>query len=480
MTTRFPEMMDYDGFNAPSRVECDIFDLVVEGNLPSEINGSWYRSTPDPQYPPRLGQDTYISGDGMISVFRFENGHVDFRARYVMTDRLKADRAARRGLFGLYRNPYTDDQSVRGINRCANNTTPIFHAGKLFALKEDGLAMELHPETLETTGVWDYQGKLKSRTMTAHPRPDPITGELHFFGYEAAGLGTPDVAYCVADKQGQLIREDWFKVPYVSLMHDFAVTREHVIFPVFPTVADLDRIKAGGAHWVWEPDKDTYVGIMPRDGSIDQMRWFRRPASSAFHIFNAHTEGKYVHVDLSLGKMPPFPFIQEASHVAPNPENMSAKVVRWSFDLSKRGDKFEEYDLGPGGDLPRVAAKDGMADYSIGYYERVDLENGPPLIAGPVGVGFNTLTRLEMKSGRHQSMHLPGPTTLQEPVHIPSKIPGHEGYLALVVDLHAENLSDVLLLDAEHIDRPPLARIKVPLRLRTQVHGNWVPADQVG
>jgi carotenoid cleavage dioxygenase len=81
--------------------------------------------------------------------------------------------------------------------------------------------------------------------MTAHPRPDPETSELHFFGHEAAGLATPDVAYCMAHKEGELIREDWFKVPYVSLMHDFAVTKEHVVFPVFPTVAELDRIKAG-------------------------------------------------------------------------------------------------------------------------------------------------------------------------------------------------------------------------------------------
>ena len=39
MTTRFPDSFDYQGFNAPMRTECDIYDLVVEGNLPKEING---------------------------------------------------------------------------------------------------------------------------------------------------------------------------------------------------------------------------------------------------------------------------------------------------------------------------------------------------------------------------------------------------------------------------------------------------------
>jgi carotenoid cleavage dioxygenase-like enzyme len=480
MTTKFPDTFDFNGVNAPMRVECDIYDLIVEGNLPKEIHGAWYRTIPDPQYPPMLGHDTFLSGDGMISSFQFENGHVDFKMRYVMTDRLKADRKARRGLFGLYRNPYTDDPLARGVNRCVNNTTPIFHGGRLLALKEDGLAMEIHPQSLDTVGTWNYRGKLKSQTMTAHTRLDPDNGQLCFFGYEAGGLATRDVSYCVADKQGQLLSEEWFQVPYVSMMHDFAVTKEHVIFPVFPTTADLDRIKAGGAHWIYEPNKDTFIGIMPRDGHVNQMHWFRRPASSAYHFMNAYTEGKFVHLDFGVGKLNPFPFIQEASHIHPTMEDMAGGgVVRWSFDMSKPGEKFEEYPLAPAGDFPRIASKDHMADYSIGYYERFDPTAGPPLIAGPVGAGFNTLSRLEVKSGKLKSWHSNKPVTIQEEVHIPSKQPGHEGYLALVADLHENQLSDVLIFEAEHVDKGPVATIKMPLRLRNQVHGNWVSAEEL-
>src|SRR4051812_40951678 len=133
MTQAFPETPDFSGHNAPSRIECDIYDLVVEGEIPTDIQGSWYRSIPDPQYAPMMGHDTYLSGDGMVSVFRFENGHVDFRMRYVQTDRWKNERAARRSLHGLYRNPHTDHESVRGKDRGAANTTPIYHAGRLLA-----------------------------------------------------------------------------------------------------------------------------------------------------------------------------------------------------------------------------------------------------------------------------------------------------------------------------------------------------------
>jgi len=53
---------------------------------------------------------------------------------------------------------------------------------------------------------------------------------------------------------------------------------------------------------------------------------------------------------------------------------------------------------------------------------------------------------------------------------------GHEGYLGFIVDQHAQNQSEVYILEAEHIERGPLARIKVPFRLRGRVHGNWIPA----
>lgn len=476
MTTQFPASMDFGGFNAPSRIECDVYDLVIEGQLPAEINGSWFQTVPDPQYPPMLGHDTYLSGDGMVRLLRFENGHVDLKQRYIQTQRFKNERQARRSLYGLYRNPYTDDPSVRGQPRSVNNTTPIFHAGRLLALKEDSRAMQVDPHTLETLGEWDYRGKLRSQTMTAHTRPDRDTGELYFFGYEASGLASRDVAYCVANSNGELTREEWFQAPYCSMMHDFAVTKEHAIFPVFPTTADLARLKAGGPHWIWEPTRDTFVGIMPRDGSVKSLRWFRGPARSAYHFMNAYTDGPRVHLDFGCGKVNPFPFIREASGIQIQPQDMAGGYVRWTFDLSKPGESFEETVLGPAGDMPRTATKDAMRDYEVGYYQTFDPAAGPPLIAGPVGAGFNTILRLELRTGRLKSFVPDGQSTVQEHFHIPSETAGHEGYLGFIVDRHAEYQSEVFVVEAERPDKGPVARIKVPFRLRVGVHGNWVPA----
>ena len=474
----FPNSMDFAGYNRPSRIECDVRDLVVEGEIPKDMEGSWYRSIPDPPYPPLLGDDTFLSGDGMVSLFRFENGAVDFKMRYVQTDRYRAQKAARRGLFGLYRNPYTDDPSVRGKGRGAANTTPIFHGGRLLALKEDSRAWELDPHTLETKGEWDYEGKLRSQTMTAHTRLDPDTGDLYFFGYEASGLASRDVAYCVADKKGNLIREDWFEVPHCSLMHDFCVTKKHAIFPVFPTTADFDRIKSGGPHWIFEPGKESFVGIMPRDGSVKEMRWFRFPeARMAFHFMNAYSEGDKVHMDFGVSNANPFPFIMRASGLTPDPTKMRGGLVRWTFDLGKPGDEIVETPIGAPGDMPRVADKDHMKDYEIGYYQRFDPEVGPPLVAGPVGAGFNTINRINVKTHKMKTLRMDHRTTVQEHVHILSKQKDHEGYLAFVADIHDEPYSQAWIVEAERPEAGPVAKIHLPLRLRVGVHGNWVPAE---
>ena len=49
----------------------------------------------------------------------------------------------------------------------------------------------------------------------------------------------------------------------------------------------------------------------------------------------------------------------------------------------------------------------------------------------------------------------------------------------MIADLHDQMLSDLLVFEAEHVDQGPIATVHVPLRLRNQVHGNWVTAEEL-
>jgi carotenoid cleavage dioxygenase-like enzyme len=86
MAIPYPDDPALQGGFAPLRMECDAPDLVVEGSIPRELCGVFYRNGPNPQYAPR-GHYHWFGGDGMIHAFQFEDGRVSYRNRYVRTGR---------------------------------------------------------------------------------------------------------------------------------------------------------------------------------------------------------------------------------------------------------------------------------------------------------------------------------------------------------------------------------------------------------
>ena len=90
----FPDSPNFTGFNTPCRIEADTDNMVHQGTIPAELNGAFYRVQPDPQLPPRLGDDISFNGDGMITRFRFHDGQCDLRQRWARTDKWKLEHAA--------------------------------------------------------------------------------------------------------------------------------------------------------------------------------------------------------------------------------------------------------------------------------------------------------------------------------------------------------------------------------------------------
>jgi len=189
---QFPQTANFTGIFAPSGIEADVPRLdVVDGGVPQDLEGAFFRVAPDPQFPPLAEDDIWFNGDGMVSRFGFRDGTVSLKQRWARTRKFEAERAAGKALFGAYRNPLTDDPSVAGEVRSTANTNVIVHAGKLLALKEDSPPVWMDPETLATIDpVYTFGGRMTSQTFTAHPKIDARTGEMLAFGYAARGLCT--------------------------------------------------------------------------------------------------------------------------------------------------------------------------------------------------------------------------------------------------------------------------------------------------
>ncbi len=480
MTRPFPDTLTFTGFNEPSRLEADVMDLEVEGEIPAGIEGTFYRCGPDFRFAPRFADDINHNGDGVVSMFRFTGGRVDYKSRYVRTEKFNLETAAREALFGMYRNPFTDDPTVAGRDRTLANTNVVWHGGKLLAMKEDGLPYALDPDTLATTGRHDFAGRLKSETFTAHPKIDPATGEMIAFGYEARGLATRDMSLQIIAADGTLVREEFFEAPYVSFQHDFAVTSEHILFTLMPTTTSLARMKAGQTHWVFETGLPIEVGIMPRDASTKDIRWFKAPGRGVGHMLNAFSDGQKVYLDTFVSERNQFPFVPNGDGSPFDRRAGTPRLTRWTFDLASNSESFEEETLFPDFmEMPRTDDRYQMNPYRWGFCAIIDMAR-PTATAGTLGPGWNTLARVDMAGRTLDRWWVGEGAACQEPQFVP-RSPGAaegDGWLLCVLTRvrGAAYSSELVILDAQRLADGPVCTVLMPMRLRGAIHGNWVAA----
>ena len=478
---QFPAIPEFTGLYEPSRVEADVVDLVVEGKVPGHIRGTFYQVAPDPAYPPMLGTDIFFNGDGIITAFDFSDGRVSLKRRFVETDRLRAQRVARRSLNGRYRNVYTNDPLAANNNSTAN-TAVVRHNDVLLALKEDSLPYALDPVTLETIGVWDFHGQVKSATFTAHPKIDPGTGDLLCFAYEAKGDGTPDIAYYEIDAQGKLKREVWFKAPYAAMIHDFAVTEHHVVFPVIPLTVDMARMQQGGPHFQWQPDLPQLFGVLPRHGDAGDVRWFTGPAGGfQGHTLNSFEENNVIHVDMPVTSGNVFYFFPQADGFVPSPESLKSGLMRWEFDLNQPDTMVEPQAITRVPcEFPRCDERYTGQRYRHGFMLAFDptLPYDAATLGAPPFQFFNQLARVNVDTGEVVTWFGGDAECFQEPIFVPRSGDAEEGdgFVIAVMNRLRSRTSELVIIDSRDMAAGPVARVKVPFRLRMSLHGSWAPA----
>jgi carotenoid cleavage dioxygenase len=473
------------GFFAPLRFEADVHDCEVEGEIPPELNGSFYRSCLDRRYPARYADDTPYNSDGAVDLFRFANGHVDFRTRYVRTARYNAEHAARRALSGRYRNRSTADPLLANVSENTANTTPMVHHGLLFSMKEDSPPMVLNPETLETLGEYTFNGQMRAKTFTAHPKIDPRTGEMIAFAYEATGEASDDVAVFVFDVRGKLTREWWFKMPVVSMMHDMAITERHIILPSTGITTSRERLAAGKIHWTYDRTLPCHVAIIPRDGEVKDIRWFRGTPDQNMlaHTINARTEGNKVIFDAPVANNNFHPFFPNADGAPFDIAGVSPTLRRWTFDLASGRDTWDEEILFGGlRGTSLVRMDDRYLTQPFRYSFMLAVDPDLPFDrarGGNLSVRVaNSIWRLDHATGAVDRLSAGNTHGLAEPQFVPRRpdAPEGDGYLLTVANDFSRMCSELVIADAQRLAAGPVARVRLPFRLHTQVHGWWEPA----
>ncbi|KAK4208931.1 lignostilbene dioxygenase family [Rhypophila decipiens] len=474
------------------RFEGEAADLAVFGEIPSEINGTFYRIMVDPFYPVQEGNPP-VEGDGNICALRIHNGRVDMKIRYVDTERLRLERHANKRLFGLYRNPFSHHPCVRAAVDSTANTNLVYWAGQLLALKESAQPYAVDPDTLETLGYDPF--KSPGKTFSAHPKVDPFTNELVVFGYEAKGLGTDDIVIYALDKDGNRRDEQWIKSPWPAFIHDCAITANYIILVLWPySASSIDTMRAGGQHWTYSRDLPaTFIVAPRRPSTFRPPSWDPSETSRVYtwdHALLMHTAGAWEDPSGNLRVESSRIFYNVFTAFDANPPAdqhtpfgnlpLRADYVRWTLDLSSPSNsRMAEPTviLDMPGEMARIDERLLTKPYTKIFCPVIlpDSTKPCPTQIPILTPGLDAYALVDTKT-ETVSVFNPGDNcTVDEPIFIPRSEGAEDGDGWMMGMVHRLDVgrSDLVVVDTREFDKV-VAVVQLPFRTKGQIHGNWV------
>lgn len=430
------------GNYSPVPDELTAFDLTVEGSIPPELNGWYLRNGPNP----RSAGGHWCTGDGMVHGVRLEHGRAAwYRNRWVRTDSFERPV------------PPLNDDGSRNLRASAANTHVIQHAGKTLALMDTALPYEITHD-LDTVGAYDFGGQLVD-SMAPHPKICPVTGELHFFGY--GDLTRPHINYYRAGADGTVKIRRPIEVPGLTLMHDFALTAQHVVFLDLPLVFNPRVALTGPIErdlpYRWDDTYGARIGVLRRDDPFGPVRWFDIDPCYVFHVANAF--------DVSTPQ-------DEAIvlHVVRYPElwrgssdfETTAALWRWTIDLGTGAvaqTQLDDRDI----EFPRVD------DRRVGVDARY-----------AVAVSTQGLVRYDLVRDDAEVYRFGVNGTAGAPDEaVFAAAPGHTdesaGWYLSYVYSPVRECSELVIISASEFGAGPVARIRLPRRVPHGFHGSWIP-----
>lgn len=413
---------------APVAMESTVTDLHVSGTIPADLIGRFLRNGPNPAADISTGGYHWFTGQGMVHGVRLNNGKAEW-----------------------YRN--------RAVAGSGANTNVIGHGGRTFAIVESGgLPQDLSYE-LESLG----DNQTIGTGFTAHPKLDPDTGELHAVCYDWAEL-RDHIRYVVVGSDGLLAKETAIPMNGMPMIHDMSLTPNYVVIFDLPVTLSFLALGTGAPFpFRWDDDHEPRIGLLPRNGVASDIVWSPVQPNYAYHPMNAHEDPQgnvvidIVRYDRMFDKDIFGPF-----------GDSSPRLDRWTINPRTRTVAEEVVDARPQ-EFPRCHPDLNGKPYRYGYTVAVEDYRFPAIYKHDMQTG--TATSYEVGAGRHSA----------EPVFVPKAQAAAEdqGYLLSFVFDETKNTSDLIILDAEDLARPPLAVVHLPARVPYGFHGNWVADTQV-
>lgn len=435
--------------------ELTLDQLDVTGAIPSTISGVYMRNGHNPK--PELVPPYWFGGNGMLHGVRISGGRAHwYRNRWVQTPALSGAPLMRK------------DGSI-DLTASAAATSVYAHAGRIYALQEVNLPFLVSPD-LATLGPFDFDGQLKA-PMTAHPKIDPNTGEMLFISY---GPKPPFLSYFRVSPEGVLTHQEPVPGSGPSIMHDFAITPNHVIF--FDPSVVFDPKSKLSFPYRWDDNYQAKVGVMPRDRTKGPVKWYPADPYFFFHIANAWEDADGT---IKLEST----FYDKAAW---------DRFAKWLMSLPGhppwlvQGDKFARWTVDPrDGTVTREARTDISNDFPtinqnlLGRRTRYTYAEAFP---GSGGLKLNALIKIDGQTGNVALREYPDGQQPEEPWFVPDPNGSAEddGWLFSYVSDVRTGRSRLEIIDAKGFTGRPTAIVSLPSWVPAGVHGSWIDDKVIG
>jgi all-trans-8'-apo-beta-carotenal 15,15'-oxygenase len=444
-------------------------DLTVEGRMPPDLGGMFYRNGPARHEVGGLRYRHWFDGDGFVQAFRFAHGRVSFRGRFVATAKRRAESAAGRALMPTFDTlpPGAAAMADPDAMNVANiHVLPL--GDRLLALWEGGSAHDLDPDTLDTRGIHVWRPDLAGLPFSAHPKVEPDGTVWNF------GLSLRDGRLWIyrIDPDGRLHSASAIDAGQRGMMHDFAVTRRHLLFLMPPFLAEDSRDprpKAVLDRFGWHPDRPTLVLVVDKDDPTRRRR-YELPPGFGFHFTNAWEEADGT--------------IRFLFHMAAD-----ASVLTQALRRVMRG---EVASFSPTRPLLAALHPDGRADVIWPNAPFSEFPTVDPRVVGlptrhayqvertgtEIGFRLNAVVRRDLAAGAEDRFDFGRDVLAEEHIVVPRPAATAEGdgwLIGTVLDV-ARRRTAVTVFDALRLADGPVARAWLPFALPLGFHGRFRPA----
>lgn len=438
---------------APVHREIELDNLEVDGTIPQELNGLYLRNGSNPYFTPYTY--TYpIDGDGMIHQIKLHNGQASYKNVFVKTNGLIAEIKADKALYGGIALSAPPDPRLTTLPQ---KSTAAIHIVKIkdkfLALYETAAAYLLDAD-LHTIGQWMPNGE-PNFPVNAHHRIDSHTGQIYMCTYEGTSSALTLYEF---NANYDLIKTTIIEKDYSSMIHDFVITKNYIVFFDAPAIFDFSDFSKPPFGF----RKDLPLNIILIERSTYKVQTIRGvPSFFVYHFINAYEVEQKIILDFAYYEY----LALEDDSIE---DRYPPKLYRGEIDLTNLTYShkclFDQFLV----EFPSYNLEYTAKEYRYGYLV------GNKVMNKLGSYGFNHIVKYDFVNNIASFKDFGIGYEIGEAVYIPKKNSQAEddGYLILYRYNCSTDQSDCVILDAKNLQNQ-IACIKLPLRVPHGLHGSW-------